>query len=336
MNAYRDQLLTVGDSSPLDRVHNTGPGALLKEKREEMGLSREQIAQTTKIRPHILQALEEENWDSLPSSAFVKGFLRSYARSLGLDENVVADAYLEISKDTDSQPKIERRPARRKKGKVLYIFSALILLAGLFFLFTYGEQIWDRIAKEAGNAVTEDSSPAPVEKADKIFESKELVSTDDQTTIPTEPAISSRDSVLKKSPEIEIAEPKTEQPEESLVIPSGTAQISEADSPPDETVVAAPPPSSNGPSEKSLLLKANVKERTWIRVFVDDREPKDYVFQPGSEPEWTAEKGFELLIGNAGGVELGLEGTAMKTPGKKGQVIRLSIPEGYERRNKNN
>ena len=149
MNAYRDQLLTVEESSPLDRVHNTGPGLLLKGKREEMGLSREQIAQTTKIRPHILQALEEENWDSLPSSAFVRGFLRSYARSLGLDEHVVSDAYREVSKDTESQPKIERRPARRKQGKALYILSALLLLAGLFFLFTYGEQIWEQISKES-------------------------------------------------------------------------------------------------------------------------------------------------------------------------------------------
>ena len=128
----------------------------------------------------------------------------------------------------------------------------------------------------------------------------------------------------------------TQQPEEPTQAASGTAQIAKTDSQSDETGVAIPSPPSNIPSEKGLVLKANVRERTWIRVFVDNKEPKDYVFQPGSKPEWRAEKGFELLIGNAGGVELGLEGAEMKTPGKKGQVIRLNIPEGYERRNKNN
>ena len=113
-------------------------------------------------------------------------------------------------------------------------------------------------------------------------------------------------------------------------------RLPKTDSRSDEAEVTAPSPPSNIPGEKALVLKAKVKERTWIRVFVDNKEPKDYVFQPGSTPEWKAEKGFELLIGNAGGVELGLEGTEMKTHGKKGQVIRLNIPEGYERRSKKN
>ena len=161
MNAYRDQLLTVEESSPLDPVRNKGPGLLLKRKREEMGLSHEQIAQTTKIRPHILQALEEENWDALPSSAFVRGFLRSYARSLGLDEHVVSDAYREVGGGTESRPEIERRPVRKKQGKALYILSALLLLAGLFFLFTYGGQIWEQLSKKAGNDLTKGPSHAP-------------------------------------------------------------------------------------------------------------------------------------------------------------------------------
>ena len=336
MNAYRDQLLTVEESSPLDQVRNKGPGLLLKKKREEMGLSHEQIAQTTKIRPHILQALEEENWDALPSSAFVRGFLRSYARSLGLDEHVVSDAYREVSKDTESRPEIERRPARKKQGKALYILSALLLLAGLFFLFTYGGQIWEQLSKKVGNDLTKGPSRALLEKSVIPPESKEPASTVEQTTIAPESEISSTEHALQNSSEIEKAETKIEQTEKPSLAQSGNEQIPKGESLSGETEITAPPSSSNVPAEKALVLKANVKERTWIRVFVDDKEPKDYVFQPGSKPEWKAEKGFELLIGNAGGVEIGLEGTVMKTPGKKGQVIRLSIPEGYERRSKKN
>lgn len=348
MNSYRDQLLNVEDASSLDRAPEMGPGALLKKRREEMGLSFEQVAQTTKIRPHILQALEEEDWDTLPSSAFVRGFIRSYARSLGLNENVVANAYRGISENIEAPTGAGIKPARRKKGKVLYIFSALILLAGLFFLFTNGEQIWDEISKTAGNAVTEVSTDLQLRKVENVPEGKKDFADNDHANAPIKPAVSSEDNVSQKSSEIEIVETKTEQLAESPVAPAKTAPLSKVASLPDETVivveettqpisetVSEPAASSNVPSEKGLVLKANVKERTWIRIFIDNMKPKDYVFHPGSKPEWTAEKGFELLIGNAGGIELGFEGAPMKAPGKKGQVIRLSIPKGYER-SKNN
>ena len=348
MNSYRDQLLTVEDVSSPDHAPEMGLGALLKGKREELGLSYDQIAQTTKIRPHILQALEEENWNSLPSSAFVKGFIRSYARSLGLNENVVADVYLEVNEDLVFTAGIERKPARRKKGKALYIFSVLILLAGLFFLFTNGEQIWEEFSKTAEIATTEVPFDLQPLKVEKIHEVENPVSSDKKTAAPIKPAVSPAGSVPQDSSEVEIAETKTEQPQESITVPAETAPLSEAEPLPDETTIVAeettqsapettsePAPPSNMPSGKGLVLKANVKERTWIRVFVDNMPPKDYVFRPGSTPEWTAEKGFELLIGNAGGIELSFEGAPMKTPGKKGQVLRLSIPEEYER-SKNN
>ncbi len=348
MNSYRDQLLTVEDANSVDRVPDMGPGALLKKKREEMSLSYDQIAQTTKIRPHILQALEEEDWNSLPSSPFVRGFIRSYARSLGLNEDVVADAYREISEEMVVPTEVERKPARRKKGKALYIFSVLILLAGLFFLFTNGEQIWEGISNTAGKEAERISPDIQPRKVEDLHEGENPASTDSQVAAPIKPTASSKDSSPQSSSELEIKEGKTEQPEESPTAPAETVPLSEAAPLPDEAVVmneettrpatetsSLTPTLSTVPSEKGLVLKANVKERTWIRVFVDKMKPKDYVFSPGSKPEWTAEKGFELLIGNAGGIELGFEGAPMKTPGKKGQVIRLSIPEGYER-SKNN
>ena len=362
MNSYRDQLLTVEDAASLNSSSEISLGALLKGKREEMGLSHDQIAQTTKIRPHILQALEEENWEALPSSAFVKGFIRSYAHSLGLDENAVADAYLKISRGVETPPKTERKPARRKKGKVLYIFSAFILLAVLFFLFTYGEQLWNEISKTAGKAVTEvptDSQPKEIESTSK---DEKIIVAGDQTTERVEPSVSSEDSVPQNISDAGTPETRVEPPGGSDVMPvketstsgaasssktapaSETTPASEAALPPDETAAVVeetiqtttvsdpvPSDSSNVPPKTGLVLKANVKERTWIRVFVDNMEPKDYVFRPGSKPQWTAEKGFELLIGNAGGIELGFEGAPMKAPGKKGQVVRLSIPEGFER-----
>ena len=82
--------------------------------------------------------------------------------------------------------------------------------------------------------------------------------------------------------------------------------------------------------ETGLVLKAVIRERTWVRIFVDDRDPKEYIFQPGSEPEWTAKQGFELLVGNAGGIKLELNGKRIEDLGKRGEVVRLRLPKDNE------
>jgi cytoskeleton protein RodZ len=72
-------------------------------------------------------------------------------------------------------------------------------------------------------------------------------------------------------------------------------------------------------------------EKTWIRIFVDGENPKEYIFRPGSKPEWRASAGFELLIGNAGGIKLELNGQEITKLGSPGQVVHLYLPEGYTR-----
>jgi len=82
---------------------------------------------------------------------------------------------------------------------------------------------------------------------------------------------------------------------------------------------------------QTLVLKAIVKERTWIRVRIDNEKPKEYILGPESQPQWRAAKVFELLIGNAGGIDLEFNGKKMEDLGKQGQVIRLRLPMEYER-----
>jgi len=62
-------------------------GDRLRREREQRGISLEDVALTTKIRAGLLQALEGEKFDRLPGGIFNKGFVRAYARHLGLDED---------------------------------------------------------------------------------------------------------------------------------------------------------------------------------------------------------------------------------------------------------
>ena len=67
-------------------------GARLKREREQRKITLDDISLATKIGTRFLAALEEERFDQLPGGIFNKGFVRSYASHLGLDENqTIAD-----------------------------------------------------------------------------------------------------------------------------------------------------------------------------------------------------------------------------------------------------
>jgi cytoskeletal protein RodZ len=73
-------------------------GGTLKQFREKMGVDLKAISQETKINPRILQEIEEEAFEKLPPVVYLKGFLRAYAQSLGLDPPKVIEGYLQFLK----------------------------------------------------------------------------------------------------------------------------------------------------------------------------------------------------------------------------------------------
>ena len=68
-------------------------GEVLKQTRTRQGVEIREVEERTKIRTKYLRALESEDWDVLPSPAYAKGFLRTYAQLLGLDADAIVDEY---------------------------------------------------------------------------------------------------------------------------------------------------------------------------------------------------------------------------------------------------
>jgi flagellar biosynthesis protein FlhG len=71
-------------------------GKTLKQIREKMGIDLSAISMKTKITPKVLEAIEEERWETFPAAVYLKGFLKGYAQCLGLDPQKVAEAYLQF------------------------------------------------------------------------------------------------------------------------------------------------------------------------------------------------------------------------------------------------
>jgi flagellar biosynthesis protein FlhG len=78
-------------------------GKTLKQIRERMGIDLKNVAAETKINTKILEWIEEEALERLPALVYLKGFLKGYARSLGLDPQKVIDGYLQFLNDSNKK-----------------------------------------------------------------------------------------------------------------------------------------------------------------------------------------------------------------------------------------
>lgn len=107
-----------------------GLGEFLRRERELRYISLDEVVERTKISRRYLEAIEEERYDRLPGETFVRGFIRSYAKSVGLDPEDTLLIYNQSRMAHDvGQPRTDRlSPARRVWNERLLLW---LLVAGV-------------------------------------------------------------------------------------------------------------------------------------------------------------------------------------------------------------
>ena len=286
---------------------STGLGATLRSERERKGLTLEQVASVTKLRVKIVEALESERWVDLPQSVFVRGFIRSYASFLGLEGKELLHLYEQLAPAQGVSGKPEEVLHRSRKGFWLLAVVFALILGFITYRFV-----------EHPSPPGEHPSPAGeqlVEKKRAVLESG------------------------KERRDVEAVEKKEFSPAEGAADLAAAVPPRDAERPPEVakragglTTVPAPTAETQEQtvSPDAYELKAVVLEETWVRIQVDNGGPKEYIFQPGARPQWKAKEGFHLMVGNAGGIELELNGAKLKSLGKPGKVVKLNLPASFK------
>ena len=77
---------------------------------------------------------------------------------------------------------------------------------------------------------------------------------------------------------------------------------------------------------EKLLLHVTAVEDTWLKAIVDEKGSTEYNLKSGDQIELEATTMFNLLIGNAGGLILRLNGKPISIPGKSGEVVTIELP----------
>lgn len=249
-------------------------GERMRRERELRGVKLEEIAESTKIGKRNLVALEEEAFDQLPGGIFNKGFVRAYAKFLGLDEEQAVNDFLAAYASTD-QPTLQLQSALlkpavmpsdeavRKKDLRWAVAALVVLIAAL--------AIWLYVTRPGAHKPRADSAPQAV-------------------TVP----------------EPKAAEPKPQAP------------------PPASNHAAAAPAQlavqEASPQSAPLVLSVHATADSWISVIGDGAPLGEFQMHSGESHRFQAEKSLTLKAGNAGAIDLSLNGKRQPKLGKDQEV----------------
>ena len=118
-------------------------GRILRNAREAKGLSVREVADSLHLRPSIVMAIEEGDYRQVPGELFLRGYVKSYARHMSLNEDPLLaslDEELGVFREADDQKsvehpldQIERAKGRRRKWALSLVVILFLLAAGLVF-----------------------------------------------------------------------------------------------------------------------------------------------------------------------------------------------------------
>jgi transcriptional regulator with XRE-family HTH domain len=244
-------------------------GERFRAARESRGLSLADVSEQIRIRSVYLAAIEEERWNAIGAPVYIRGFLRTYARFLGLDpEEVVTDFNGERQQEAPSEippegspeamPRLDR-PAIR--GSLLIWAAALVAVLLVAFV-VYNELTMHREGTPSIVAAT--TAPSP--------------------------------------------------------LPSSTA------SPPASAGSPLPgrPGAAGRPAAGGNSLGVVLSAPSWLRVTVDGSVSMEGTFPAGTTKTFHGRKAL-VRIGNAGGVEIYVDGKDVGKLGESGDVAERAF-----------
>ena len=275
-------------------------GAMLREARNQLGMSISDVAAQTKFAPRQIEALEAEDFDSLPETAFLRGFVRSYAKILNLDADDLLAALPQAKSPAPElvPPSVEvPYPEDRSVHKNLILLAAALLLAVVvvgFAVWHFTNPIQHAAVKKIESPV---SLPAEAEVISPAEEHRKAVPPPAETgqqSKPEKPVPRKEKAAAATEPQAKLAVPATHN---SPAIKSGAAS---------GTAATAPMSAATG---KISSLHLVFDEESWTEITDGTgKSISSQINSPGSELNIRGHLPLSLVIGHASATRLYQDG----------------------------
>lgn len=312
-------------------------GERLRREREMRGVSLDDIADATKIGTRLLRAMEEEHFELLPGGIFNKGFVRAYAKYLGLNEEEAVADYLEAAGESAPDPRLiaEQNSLRidrtsgdsgNSRAVGFPIIPVLILLvviaAGAGGWHMYQERVREREAKrEAAKLSTVEAqapaatsvAPTTAPQATPSPPDAGATKTGNTNSIATVPANPAGSASTQPAVPGDLNHP-----------PSKTAGSIENPQAPPPTGIAssalhgAPGSSSRystAASGEYFEVTVRAKDRAWVSIKSDGQYVVRGIINPADTKTIRANQQVVFFTGNSGAVEVSFNGQPVPLAG---------------------
>jgi cytoskeleton protein RodZ len=286
----------AGESAPRPSRERGSFGAWLRTQREARGVSVQAIAEASKISVRYLEALEGDRFDVLPAPVFVRGFLREYARVVGLDGDEVVNFYLlsqpakPAERSTEGRvaaARGEREAARRAPlvGYVVLVVASLAVFVGIAAAISW----W------AGRRAAPTATP-PARAASASAPASTAAST---------------------APPTAAVEP-----------PAATAIVADAATPAAPYVTTPPAPVAATPQAPAAVATGRLRvvlefqQDCWVEVVLDGRRRESELKAGGETLALEADEYVSLTLGNAPAVRVEVNGRPFPLSTRESRVVR--------------
>ncbi|MEZ8245008.1 RodZ domain-containing protein [Vibrio splendidus] len=289
-------------------------GTLLKNKRESLGLTQKQISDRLKLRVTLIQQIEENQFESDQVATFMRGYIRSYAKYVNLDEKVVLNA-LHHSGDAQHQEQEMLSFSRKTKTEkhnsriMLLTWSIFAVIVGISSLWWWQNQQQDTLSQSLAN--TESSEELVVEESlDPELTSLEVIEAEQNAE--TSPVTENSDELTEVS-----------SAEDSVTLDP----VEEAPEAPDVASVTAEP-ETVAPEAVVNELVMQFSADCWIQV--KDASGKTLstgIKKAGQTLNLSGTAPYKVILGAPEGVSMTFASEPVDLSGyTSGKVARITLP----------
>ncbi len=318
-------------------------GGRLRKAREAAGLSRGEIALHLRLSERKIQALEEDNYELFPSETFVSGYLRSYAKALGLSES----NFIRPVSTTQMPPTLVPRFGKDKQASsmdlpvrmVTYVIIVVVIISlGMWWI---GQ-------REKGSVAVTDTTMLPAVTGQATV--AESVPVDE--SVQPETADVKQDDILaanmNATPEVETAvDERAAEPMPTEAKPAQKIQQDPAAPPSvmpprvvteenpstadvEEDTIPAPPPLTADVPRSKLVLE--YQQDSWTEV--DDNAGRRLVYglmRAGQTLELKGEAPFKVFLGYAEGVVIHYNNALFDhSTFQRGEIARFRVGQAED------
>ncbi|WP_353979491.1 RodZ domain-containing protein [Salinicola endophyticus] len=319
-------------------THAESAGKMLRAERERQGLSLDEVALQLNLRPSVVEGLEQDNFEQVPIAAYRRGYVRAYARLLGMNERQVVSAYNAAHGQSDIERKLSpvntTRPPSRVGAWIFRLFTLLVIvgLIGLTLLWWQSREGNDLFGGGSDDApIAVDSLDGKSDAAPAADTGTQLAPNSD-TALPPMPtatdtptaadtagdtgAASTRDGTPPATDEREAqsvaTSAQTAAPQGTDTQGADTQGTSDQDAAGQsaETAAASSDESAQStPSADVNTLSLTFNQQSWTEIYdATDKRIFSGLQSAGSQATASGKPPFRLTIGNASGVSLRYRG----------------------------